>query len=215
MVVFKAPPAWDIKEEMFERLDIGNGLPSGSDDKESACNAGDPGLTPRSGRSPGEGNGNPLQYCCLENPMDRGAWWATVHGVAKSQTQLSNWVYMQRPLMYWPGSYLSHFQFHSCHHLLVTPIQVLAFSSTGKTNTFGNQFPNHFSSLLNFKKHFMCLAPYLDCILKRWAPKLLHPLSQDLKLDSLIIPEKEDKLDSCLLPIFLLCDLSVFLKRFP
>ena len=46
----------------------------------------DEGLNPGSGRSPGEGNGNPLQYSCLENPMDRGAWWATVHGVAKSQT---------------------------------------------------------------------------------------------------------------------------------
>ena len=75
---------------MLERLDIENGFPSGSDDKESACNAGDPGWIPRSGRSPGEGNGNPLQYCGLENPMDRGAWWATVRGVAKNRTQLSN-----------------------------------------------------------------------------------------------------------------------------
>ena len=52
--------------------------------KSSACNAGDLGLVPGSGRSPGEGNGNPLQYSCLENPMDRGAWQAPVHGVAKS-----------------------------------------------------------------------------------------------------------------------------------
>ena len=51
--------------------------------KESACNAGDLGSIPGSGRFPGEGNGNPLQYPCLENPMDRGAWWATVHGVAR------------------------------------------------------------------------------------------------------------------------------------
>ena len=58
----------------------------GSDDKESACNGGDLGLIPGSGRSPGEENGNPLQYSCLENPMDRGAWQAVVHGVAKSQT---------------------------------------------------------------------------------------------------------------------------------
>ena len=58
--------------------------------KESAYNAGDPGSIPGSGRSPGEGNGNPLLYSCLENPMDRGAWWATVHGVTKSQTQLSD-----------------------------------------------------------------------------------------------------------------------------
>ena len=55
----------------------------------SACNAGDPGSIPGSGRSPGEENGNPLQYSCLENPMDGGAWWATVHGVAKSPTRLS------------------------------------------------------------------------------------------------------------------------------
>ena len=54
----------------------------------SACNVGDLGLIPGSGRSPGEGNGNPLQYSCLENPMDGGAWWATVHGVAKSRTPL-------------------------------------------------------------------------------------------------------------------------------
>ena len=62
----------------------------GSEVKASACNVGDLGSIPGSGRSPGEGNGNPLQYSCLENPIDRGAWWATVHGVAKSRTQLSN-----------------------------------------------------------------------------------------------------------------------------
>ena len=54
--------------------------------KESACSAGDPGSVPGSGRFPGERNGYPLQYSCLENSMDRGAWWATVHRVAKSQT---------------------------------------------------------------------------------------------------------------------------------
>ena len=66
------------------------GFPGGSEVKASACNAGDLGSIPGSGRSPGEGNGNPLQDSCLENPMDGGAWWATVHGVAKSQTRLSN-----------------------------------------------------------------------------------------------------------------------------
>ena len=54
-----------------------SGVPGGSDGKESACNAGDLGLIPGLGRSPGEGNGNPLQYSCLGNSMDRGAWWAT------------------------------------------------------------------------------------------------------------------------------------------
>ena len=63
-------------------------FPGGSEGKKSACNAGDPGWIPGLGRSPGEGNGNQLQYSCLENPMDRGAWQATVHGVAKSWTRL-------------------------------------------------------------------------------------------------------------------------------
>ena len=62
------------------------GLPYSSDGEESACNGGDLGLIPGSERSLGEGNGNPLQYSCLENLMDRGAWQATVHGVAKSHT---------------------------------------------------------------------------------------------------------------------------------
>ena len=63
-------------------------FPGGSDGKASAYNVGDLGSIPGSGRSPGEGNGTPLQYSCLENPMDGGAWLATVHGVAKSWTRL-------------------------------------------------------------------------------------------------------------------------------
>ena len=66
------------------------GFPGGSDGKESACNAGDSGSSPGLGRSPGEGHGNPLQYSCLENSTDRGAWWATVHGVAKNKTWSSD-----------------------------------------------------------------------------------------------------------------------------
>ena len=65
-------------------------FPGGPDGKESTCNAGDLGLIPGLGRSPGEGKGYPLQYSCLENPMDRGAWWATVREVAQSWTRLSN-----------------------------------------------------------------------------------------------------------------------------
>ena len=64
--------------------------PSGSEGKESACNVGDLGSILGVGRSPGEGNGNPLQYSCLENPMDRRTWRATVHGIAKSQARLSD-----------------------------------------------------------------------------------------------------------------------------
>ena len=71
-------------------LDAFQSFPGGSDGKEPACPAGDWSLIPASGRSPGEGNGYPLQYSCLENSMDRGAWWATVHGVVKSWTGLSD-----------------------------------------------------------------------------------------------------------------------------
>ena len=69
------------------------GFPGGSEGKASACNVGDLGSIPGLGRSPGEENGNPLQYSCLEIPMDRGAWWATVHGVAKSRTCLSDFTF--------------------------------------------------------------------------------------------------------------------------
>ena len=66
------------------------GFAGGSKGKGSACSAGDLGSIPGSGRSPGEGNGNPLQSSCLENSRDRGAWWATVHRVPKSWTRLSD-----------------------------------------------------------------------------------------------------------------------------
>ena len=64
------------------------GFPGASDDKESACNVGDLGSIPGLGRSAGGGHSNPLQYSCLENPMDRGAWWATIHEVAESDMTL-------------------------------------------------------------------------------------------------------------------------------
>ena len=70
----------------MSKMSAGEGFPGGSDGKASVCNAGDPGSIPGLGRSPGEGNGSPIQYSCLENPMDGGAWQATVHGVAKSRT---------------------------------------------------------------------------------------------------------------------------------
>ena len=71
----------------------------GSNGKASACNVEDPGSIPGSGRSPGEGNGNPLQYSCLKNSMDRGAYWATVHGVTKSRTQLNDFTLMVFPVV--------------------------------------------------------------------------------------------------------------------
>ena len=77
---------------MFSGSSI-NDFPGGSDGKASVYNAGDPGSSPGLGRSPGEGNSNPLQYYCLENPMERGAWKAAVYGVAKSWTRLSNFTH--------------------------------------------------------------------------------------------------------------------------
>ena len=77
------------RKGVLQASTLSEGFPGGSEGKESACNAGDPGLIPGSGRGPGGGHTNPLHDYCLERPMGRGAWWATVHGVAKSQTRLS------------------------------------------------------------------------------------------------------------------------------
>ena len=77
------PPA---NQALILAKSLSNWAPAGSDGKEAACNAGDLGLIPGWGRSPGKRNGYPLQYSHLENSKDRGAWWGTVHGVAKSQT---------------------------------------------------------------------------------------------------------------------------------
>ena len=80
----------EIINRLFRADMINKGFPGGSEVKASASNTGDLGSIPGSGRSPGEGTGNPLQYSCLENPMDGGIWWATVHGVANSWTRLSD-----------------------------------------------------------------------------------------------------------------------------
>ena len=82
----------NVPEKLIKRclLNQGTGFPRGSVVKNPPANTGDKGSIPGSGRSPGEGNGVPLQYSCLENPMDRGAWRATVHGVTKSWTRLSD-----------------------------------------------------------------------------------------------------------------------------
>ena len=86
-------PSFSIKSQIFKWLgsaQVTRGFPGGSDGEESTCGAGDPGSISGLGRSPEEGNDYPFQYSCLENPMDRGAWQATVHGVANNQTQLIN-----------------------------------------------------------------------------------------------------------------------------
>ena len=88
------------------------GFPGGSDGKQSACDAREQCSIPESGRSLGEGNGTPLQYSYLENPMDAGAWWAAVHGVAKSWIQLSDFTFT--------------FHFHALEKEMTTHSSVLA-----------------------------------------------------------------------------------------
>ena len=99
------------------------GFPGGSDGKDSAHNTGGSGLIPGSGRSPGGGNGKPLQYSCLGNPMDREAWWATIHGVAKSQTRLSDFTFT--------------FHFHALEKEMATHSSVLAWRIPGTVSLVG------------------------------------------------------------------------------
>ena len=93
------------------------GFPGGSEVKASAWNVGDPGSIPGLGRSLGEGNGNPLRYSCLENPMEGGAWEATVHGVTKSQTRLSDFTL-----------------FHFCAGIFVKQGRRMSYGFSYKTN---------------------------------------------------------------------------------
>ena len=83
-------------------------FPGGSDSKEPVCDAGDLGLMPGSGRSPGEGKGYPLQYSCLENPKGGRTWWATVHGVLKSLTQLSKYTHVHTKLLLFVSEVTKH-----------------------------------------------------------------------------------------------------------
>ena len=76
------------------------GFLGGSDDKEPACNAEDAGSIPGSGRSPGEGNGNPFQYSCLENPTDRGTWWGAVHGFSKELDTTERLTHLWSPALF-------------------------------------------------------------------------------------------------------------------
>ena len=119
----QASLSFTISQSLLKLMSIESVMPSnhlfpcGSDSKEFACNAGDPGLIPWSGRSPGGGNGNPPQYSCLENSMDRRAWWATVHGVTKSLAWLSTGTHTiptKQPTEKWPNVRISTGQGEAC-----------------------------------------------------------------------------------------------------
>ena len=110
-------------------------FPGGSEVKVSAWNTGDQDSIPGSGRSPGEGNGNPLQYSCLENPMQGGAWQATVHGVAKSQTRLSDFTSLQK--------------------LKVVTFTFIILHTIQHLHTFQDILLLKMSNMLNIKLHMM------------------------------------------------------------
>ena len=100
--VLEPPCVGNFNSSLVLNRNLTLGFPGGSDGKESAFSVGDPESIPESGRSPAEGNGNPLQYTCLENPMDGEAWPVKVHGVAKTRTQLSDFT---QSLTHSPCSY--------------------------------------------------------------------------------------------------------------
>ena len=122
------------------RLKSHSGIPHSSVGKESACSPEDPGSIPGSGRSLGEGNSNPLQYSCLENSMDRGAWQATVHGVAKSRTRLSERLHFHQMQVYIDIDILCFFNEYDN----ISPLYYRLF--IGKTFSKGqtiNRYANH------------------------------------------------------------------------
>ena len=119
--------------------------------KLSTCNAGDLGLIPGSGRSPGEGNGNPLQYSCLENSTDRGTWWATVHGFLKSWTWLSDFTFTSvfNPIMKVPpsGPNINLTTFQRLHSNAIT-LKARASARNGKGDTSIRSISPAFVSVL-------------------------------------------------------------------
>ena len=130
-------------------------LTGSSEVKASASNVGNSGLIPGSGR--GEGNGNPLQYSCLENPMDRGVWQATVHGVAKSRTRLSNFTSLSLARIF--------MSFNPLFHLLLFWVSSLPFSKhrlSPYTILLPTYFPKYFSSfsLLSAGSSYQILATW-------------------------------------------------------
>ena len=128
------------------------GFPGGSDGKESAGNAGDLGSIPGSGRSSGEGNGYPLQYSCLENSMDRGAWQATVHWVAESQTRLSGFHFT---LLSWSSAQVvfTTWWWHICLIPFTWSDHLLFFTWSDFVHSLGKNTKVSFKATCSYHRH--------------------------------------------------------------
>ena len=151
-----------------------SGLPGGSDGKACACNAGDLGLIPVSGRSPGERNGNPLQYSCLENPMNRGAWQVIVHGVTKSQTWLSDFTFFHFHFSQDRGLQSRSFWTHLVHMILNRVFWILKKWIKKKKLSKVARIKNHWvdSRVLDFLKWKNRFKPQLHVLVIKWYPSL-------------------------------------------
>ena len=138
-------------------------FPGGSDGKASACNAGDPGSIPGLRRSPGEGNGNPLQHSCLENPTDGGAWWATPHGVAKSRTWLSDFTFT---FTLCSPSEQPHWWINTIHLCSFTGLRVGVTDFLSPATVFCSLFCNNLSGKRIWKRidAFLGITESLCCI---------------------------------------------------
>ena len=153
------------------RQPISQGFPGGPDGKESACNAGNPGLMPGLQRSLGEGNGNALLYSCLEYFMGRGAWWATVHGFTKSQTWLSKWQFhfhSSQPLST-PSTPSSQLQAWACDPSLFNQVQA---TNSGKHKSHSVHYDPFLSPV--FPNHITLLHIILNSPIIIWL-NLSHP----------------------------------------
>ena len=160
-----------LKYKHLDSIDF----PGGSDSKASVYNEGNPGLIPGSERSPGEGNGNPLQYSCLENSVDGGFWWATVHGVAKSQTRLNDFTFPL--LLSFTGG--SAGKESACNAGDLSPVPGLGRSPGG-----GHSNPNQYSCLENPHGEWS-LAGYSP-----WDPKELDTTERPSTAQHMIIIQR-------------------------
>ena len=125
--------------------------------KHLSAHAGDVGLIPESGRSPGEGSDNPLEYSCQENSMDRGAWWATVHGVTKSQTPLSDWTHTHtaHPLQ---KEWIICGFLHVAHGSLPLFVCTCCFLCAQFSSSFLNLADNFYSFMIHFRQYILLEA---------------------------------------------------------